>query len=726
MLAHPPQIERAAVPHVTKRAPRGRPRAAAALLGAFVAAIASAAGAPVSLREVRQSLFGACFPTDRDGWMVGELGRIFHTSDGGTTWERQDAGTKRPFLAIACLDARRSHLPPAARAGREHALRHPLHRRAARVGGRHRRRHPAHRGRRRHLADADAARPPAELLRRLRARAERLDRRQRGHGAEEHRRRRHVDGRADADRARRQLDPVGVAGTRRPGLRGRRRRSRLPDRRRHPPASRRQGADEGAMIPKRWIEAYLRFLLRNRLAVSVVVALMTVFFAGELRYIKVVPQFLDFYPGPSHVRLFGHEYTWRKGHPYINIYNTFRRMFGSANILTVILETKHGDVYNPTTLQKLDTITKRIVETKGVVPYQVLSIAHPKMKSITTYAGAIQIREVFYPGVPQTQDDANRVKFAVYSTKGIRGLYVSQDDTAVLVHAGFWEEELDFRYLYDRMMELQHDVEDENHTVYITGFPWLYTTIQRYVPQVSQVFVLTVAALAFLLWNYFRTWTGIWVPMFSGLLSGIWALAFGPLLGLNLDPLVLVIPIFLTARALSHSVQSMDRYHEEYHRLADKHAAIVESYSHLFPPAIASILAVVFAILVVAIAPVPLIQKDAVFSSFWVISIFVRVVTLHPIILSVINPPGLHVARYPRWLRWLGHGLLIAGGALFALFALRIALELLGPVKTAVTLVLCVGLYAFHEQIYKGVTDAVIAASAGRRRWAVAGLSIAP
>jgi predicted RND superfamily exporter protein len=51
-------------------------------------------------------------------------------------------------------------------------------------------------------------------------------------------------------------------------------------------------------------------------------------------------------------------------------------MFGSANILTVIIETKHGDIYNPTTLQKIDTVTKRIVETKGVVPYQILSIAH--------------------------------------------------------------------------------------------------------------------------------------------------------------------------------------------------------------------------------------------------------------------------------------------------------------------------------------------------------------
>jgi len=45
------------------------------------------------------------------------------------------------------------------------------------------------------------------------------------------------------------------------------------------------------------------------------------------------------------------------------------------------------------------------------------------------------VREVFFPGVPQTKEDAERVKFAVYSTKGIRGLYVSQDDTAALVNA---------------------------------------------------------------------------------------------------------------------------------------------------------------------------------------------------------------------------------------------------------------------------------------------------
>jgi photosystem II stability/assembly factor-like uncharacterized protein len=85
-------------------------RCPAALLGIVVALGGSPARAdtPVSLREVRQSLFGTCFADARNGWMVGELGRIFHTTDGGETWERQDAQTKRPFLAITCIDPKRA------------------------------------------------------------------------------------------------------------------------------------------------------------------------------------------------------------------------------------------------------------------------------------------------------------------------------------------------------------------------------------------------------------------------------------------------------------------------------------------------------------------------------------------------------------------------------------------------------------------------------------------
>src|SRR5262245_51877425 len=183
------------------------------------------------------------------------------------------------------------------------------------------------------------------------------------------------------------------------------------------------------MIPQRFIEAYLRFLLRYRLAVSLVCLAFTLVFGFFVSRMPLQTSFFDFCPK---YRPFAHADTTRRKErdgsiawlrpsicrpgpdPYIQIYTDFRRMFGSANILSVILEVKDGDIYNPETLQKLDRITKRITLLKGVVPYQVLSIAHPKVKSITAREGSLQIREIFYPGVPKTQDDADRVKFSVY------------------------------------------------------------------------------------------------------------------------------------------------------------------------------------------------------------------------------------------------------------------------------------------------------------------------
>ena len=54
----------------------------------------------------------------------------------------------------------------------------------------------------------------------------------------------------------------------------------------------------------------------------------------------------------------------------------------------IAVDGKYKDVYNPETLQKVDRITREIIQTKGVVPYQVLSIASPKMISLPGLSGA--------------------------------------------------------------------------------------------------------------------------------------------------------------------------------------------------------------------------------------------------------------------------------------------------------------------------------------------------
>src|SRR5215510_12089475 len=386
------------------------------------------------------------------------------------------------------------------------------------------------------------------------------------------------------------------------------------------------------MLPRSWMEAYLRFLLKFRWPVLVVLTLMTLFLSYHAVEMRVYTNFFDLYP---------------PGHPYIQLYRQYRRMFGTANVLVMAIETKEGEIFHVDTINKLNWATLQMLETSGVNPYQLRSLTHPKMKNIRITGAIITAYPIMYPGPPKTPNDVKAIKNAVYTNEGVHGFYVSRDNTAALIVAGFWEEGVDFRNLYTRMENIRQTIEaDGNYTVYITGFPMLYSWIFSYKNYIVEVIGITVVIILAMLWFYFRTFTGVWVPFFSGTLSALLALGLAGYFGFNLDPLVLVVLVLITARALSHSVQSMERYHEEYHRIEREHGdkankmdAIMASYLSLFSPALVSILADGVAILTLALAHIPLIQKLAYVSSFWVFTISISVVTLHPIFLNNLPPP---------------------------------------------------------------------------------------
>lgn len=75
-----------------------------AALAAATASMSAAVDRPIPAVELRQNLFDTCFLTDQEGWMVGDLGRLFHTTDGAKTWHRADSPSKLSFVALACPD----------------------------------------------------------------------------------------------------------------------------------------------------------------------------------------------------------------------------------------------------------------------------------------------------------------------------------------------------------------------------------------------------------------------------------------------------------------------------------------------------------------------------------------------------------------------------------------------------------------------------------------------
>lgn len=425
------------------------------------------------------------------------------------------------------------------------------------------------------------------------------------------------------------------------------------------------------MLPKHFIEAYLRFLLRYRVPVAVAVAVVTAFFIWFIgARLTIFTNFFDLYP-PKH--------------PYIEVYQKYRKMFGTSNVLLMTVEAKDGDIFSdPDIIKTVDRITIDLLhKVPGVNGEQVLSITHPKIKTTLTTGAGLKTVPLTYPRLPEDKEDLEFFRRKVDTTEGVRGLLVSQDSKATQIIAGFWEEYFDLAGMWKQVQDIVAREEARGKVnIYVSGPPVLFAYFNQAVGLMVYYLIGTLALMILLLWFYFRTIQGLVIPTFSALLSAVWGLGFAGLFGFSLDPLVIVVFVLITARTLSHSVQSMERYHEEYFRCQDKHTAIMRSYISLYAPAMVSIIADGLAIMTIAVATIPLMQKLAFVSAFWIVSIFISVVTLHPIILSFVRPPKTHNTNnaFTRMANAIGRRLvtLAIGNMRYAVLALFVATMVFG------------------------------------------------
>lgn len=372
----------------------------------------------------------------------------------------------------------------------------------------------------------------------------------------------------------------------------------------------------------------VRYQLKLKYPIVALLLAITILFSYYLfTGLKVYTDFFELYP---------------PDHKYIKLYKEYRKMFGSANVMSLILERKDGkDIYHPDTMAKINQLTLGILKIRGVNPLQVASVTHPKVKQVVIGAYGIGVFPLSWPavGYPKTQKECDTFRKTVYAQEGIRGFYVALDDKSVVVYAGFWEEGLDFGYLFKKIKALTASVEDESHACYATGYPMLYAWMDYYKFHIMAVLLVTLATMLLLLLCYFRNLRGVMIPVISGILSALWGLGFASMMGFSIDPLLLVVPVLLSARALSHSCQCLERYNQEYFILGNKENAIVKSYSHMYSAAMLAIVTDGLGVLTIAIATIPLMRKLAFISSFWIITIFIAVVILNPIILAFLPPP---------------------------------------------------------------------------------------
>ena len=76
----------------------------------LLVSVSAGSAQTIAPRDIRQNLFDTCFVSENEGWVVGDLGRVYKTTDGGQGWVRQEPAGRDPMLGVACLDGKQAWL----------------------------------------------------------------------------------------------------------------------------------------------------------------------------------------------------------------------------------------------------------------------------------------------------------------------------------------------------------------------------------------------------------------------------------------------------------------------------------------------------------------------------------------------------------------------------------------------------------------------------------------
>jgi predicted RND superfamily exporter protein len=402
-------------------------------------------------------------------------------------------------------------------------------------------------------------------------------------------------------------------------------------------------------------------LIEQRKLVLIVVTVITLIFAVFALRLNMVTRFDELLP---------------QNHPFIQVHNQYSGTFGGANTITIMLEVKEGTIFTKETLTKIFEMTQKLDKVYGVNHDLINSLAHRTNRRVRMLSGGMQVVEPVMANAPKNNQEVELVRQIVHTSRNLYGVIVSLDEKAALISATFIEGRLNHRRLFDEISRsIIEPYEDANTQISVAGEPWKYGWVYYYAREVFVIFLGTAVLMWVLLYWYFRDIRGALRPTVTGVISAIWGLGFIDMIGFSLDPLTLVIPFFVTARAVSHSVQMHDRYYEEYKKANwQKEPAIIASFAELFVPPLSGILTDALGLLVILFVPIVLLQKLAISAAVWILAITVSELLLNPIVYYYLREPDIRVVEARE------HGL-------FKRFIYAATDTILSPVGKTLTLV---------------------------------------
>ena len=387
------------------------------------------------------------------------------------------------------------------------------------------------------------------------------------------------------------------------------------------------------------LRRYVTFIVRYRIAVMLAAVTISVFFGSKVGSLRVVVDPNDNLP---------------QEHPYVIASNEIERVFGGRNLVIIGVESASGNVFQANVLEKIQRITDGVLEIPGVIRSNVISLAARKAKDIVGTEEGMVVRQLMET-VPQTPQEIARLKQAVYSNPIYINSIVSQDGRMATIIADF-KYDKDFRGYTPIKEQIEAVVDKERDAsvrIYTGGISINLAWLEIYSQRMAFLFFISLALIMGILYLSFRSFQGMLIPVITALMSVIWGLGLMGMLSVPIDTFNATTPILIMAVAAGHSVQILKRYYEEYGKLHDSSAAVIESLSKIGPVMLTAGSIAVASFLSLTVFPTLTIRVFGIFTATGILSAVILEMTFIPAFRSFIAAPKRYETEREKIKDWL-------------------------------------------------------------------------
>ena len=326
----------------------------------------------------------------------------------------------------------------------------------------------------------------------------------------------------------------------------------------------------------------------------------------------------------------------------VELFLRFGEQFGGANTTLIEVKNKKGDIYNLDFLTKYKQIAEDVYYNKDTYRHLSQSLVLRKTKAISGGGGRVGVDALLWPDLPKTEKEMTRVRQFV--NKQYRGLQVSNDQTSAIVIADF-RDEADKLEVLNFFLDLRAQYEGDDLEINFVGRPILLGYIYQSLDSVFNILAASLLIIAVILFLYFRTWVGVFIPMFTATVATIWGLGAMGAVSYNLDPLLILLPAFIFAIVLSHGVQFttriLDNIDECEVRPTDCRKVTEDGLALILVPSTAAIITDAAGFGVLGLVAIPSIESLALICGLWLLSV-VPALIFAASVMCLIKPPKSH------------------------------------------------------------------------------------